>query len=129
MSQNDTLTKLTPRQKRAIAALLAAPTIEAAARQAGISRKTLHRYLSLPAFRRALTEAQDKTLHVVGARLAGLLQRSLDVVGLDMSPGVDGATRLKAATAVMRHAAGISEFADLEQRVATLEQGVNNGES
>jgi hypothetical protein len=58
-----------PRQaEAAIAALLAEPTIEAAARKAGISESTLLRWLQEPAFKAAFRAARrqvDVTLAVV----------------------------------------------------------------
>jgi transposase len=59
MSPNETETEteaLTRRQRRAITALLGARTLEAAAQAAGVSRKTLSRWMTKPAFRAALLE-------------------------------------------------------------------------
>ena len=125
MSTDDTLTA---RQKRAIAALVSEPTVKAAADKAGISRKTLYRYLADDAFRAELSQAQSNVLRMSTLRLAGLLQKALDVIALDMLPGVDGKIRLRAATAVLRHITGLLEYADLEQRVSELERKVQNGQ-
>lgn len=121
MSENDTLTA---KQRRALAALLSEPTVKDAASKAGVSRKTLYRYLSEPAFQDALTGWQHQVLRGTSARLAGLLQKALDVIALDMEPGVDGGIQLRAAGLVLRHVAGLTEFVGLEERVRVLEENV-----
>ncbi len=49
----DTAQKLTPKQEKAITALLSQPTIEAAAASLGINPATVHRWLQDPAFTEA----------------------------------------------------------------------------
>ena len=49
--------KLTPKQEKAITALLAQPTIEAAAASLGINPATVHRWLQEPAFVEAYRSA------------------------------------------------------------------------
>jgi hypothetical protein len=61
---------------------------------------------------------------LVSVRLAGLLVKSLDVIGLDLEPGAGAAYRLRAAALVLRHAAGLLEFVELEDRVKALEERI-----
>jgi hypothetical protein len=125
MGDNDTLGELSVRQRRAVAALLSEPTVAAAAKVAGVSRKTLYRYLAAPTFRAALAERQGDVLRMSAARLAGMLSQALDVVGLDLGAGVAGDMRLRAAGLVLRHVASLLEYASLEERVRSLEERAN----
>src|SRR5262245_18385411 len=61
MTQTDTNKKLTPRQARAIPAIMSEPTIHAAANKAGVARKTLYRWLEQPVFAAPLREARAQT--------------------------------------------------------------------
>lgn len=126
MADSVTLTK---RQRAAIAAILSTPTLQQAADQVGVTRRTLYRWLNQAEFRAALAEAQSDALGVVVARLAGLLGKALDVIGLDLGLGVDGKVRLRAALGILGHYAALAEFLDLASRVAALEQsqGVKDG--
>ena len=113
---------LTQRQKRAIAALLSEPTVQAAADLADVSRATLYRYLGAPAFQEALSRAQGEVLHMSTARLAGLLSRALDELGDVLDSGRNASARQRAAATVLQHVTGLLEFADLAGRIEVLEQ-------
>jgi hypothetical protein len=122
---------LTPRKRRALAALLTEPTVKKAAVRAGVSRETLYKYLAVPEFQSALADAQSSVMQGVKARLAGLLGKSLDVLAGDLESS-DVRHRQRAAALILGHYAGLAEFIDLAARVAALEQntqGVNNGKS
>ena len=54
----DTAHKLTPKQEKAITALLAQPTIEAAAATLGVNPVSIHRWLQEPAFVEAYRSAR-----------------------------------------------------------------------
>lgn len=119
---------MSKKKKRALEALLREPTVSRAAQTAGISERTLYRYMTDPDFQAAMVEAQGGALRTATIRLTGLLQKALDVIGLDFEPGVDGKLRLTAAGLVLRHVQNILEYADLERRVAILEQASKRGE-
>lgn len=53
---------LTERQRRALAALLVAPTAKEAAKIANVGERTLKRWRTLPAFQRAYKAAQSELL-------------------------------------------------------------------
>jgi len=126
MADSVTLTK---RQRAAIAAILGTATLAEAAGQVHVTRRTLYRWLGQAEFRASLADAQADALGVVVARMTSLLGAALDVIGLDLGPGVDGKVRLRAAGLVLAHYAGLAEFLDLASRVEKLEQGreVNHG--
>lgn len=118
---NTSQNELSLRERRAVAALLSAPTVKEAARQAGVSRKTLYTYLARPQFAAALSEARAEARRLSAARLDGLLTEALDVIGADMSAGAGAQYRLRAAGLIVRYAAGLQEYLELEGRVSALE--------
>ena len=118
---------VTRRQRRAIMALLSEATVSAAAGRAGVSRETIYRYMTDAGFRAALTAAQSDALRLVTARLAALLERSLDVIGEGLGDR-DARVKLRAASVVLGHVAGLLVYVDLEARITELErQGQNGG--
>lgn len=122
MAENDTLG---PKERRALAALLTEQTVTAAAHSVGMSRKTLYRYLAMPAFQASLAVAQGDLLRLASARLALLLGRALDVIG-DALSAEDLSTNLRAAALVLGHGAQLMEYAGFEQRLAALEARLGN---
>jgi hypothetical protein len=114
-SDND----LTPRQQRAVAALLQRPTRAAAASEAGVSERQLRRWLKdrrfLDAYRQARREAMGQAVGylqfvagLAGSVLVGLLR--------DDNPHV----RAKAAAALLANAWHGAEVQDLADEVAEL---------
>jgi hypothetical protein len=110
---------LTPRQERAITALLTAPDQSAAATAAGIGRRTLTRWLATEEFRDAYRAASQR-------RLA-------DAIGLLRATAADAVATLRTALASdnehvkVRAAVALLEIAvkvdtdELAERVAALE--------
>lgn len=68
---------LTPRQQRAILALLSSPSHEAAAVAAGISRSSLYRWMDSPAFQAAYEQAQQKVVSHALTRLRVLSEKAV----------------------------------------------------
>ena len=69
MAENDTLNR---RQRKFVAALLVAPTIEEAARAAGIGERTAYRYLKDAAVRQEVHQRLDQATTLATAALTGL---------------------------------------------------------
>jgi hypothetical protein len=112
--------KLSRRQEQAIAALLAEPTVEAAARAAGVCHRTLKRWLTLPDFAAAYAAARRQVLEGSVAQLlasTGLAVQALRDA-LDASRAAD---RIRAAVAILVQCNRGVELLDLESRVAALE--------
>lgn len=107
---------MTPNQLKAIPALLATPSVAAAARAAGLSRETLHRWLRDPAFRsrldRTRAEAFAHTLRAV-PRLFELATGALRRLLRDPDPRV----RLKAVETALT----LTFDADLALRAVTVQ--------
>ena len=121
---------LTVRQRKFVAALLAAPTVREAAKVAGICETTSHRYLADPRVRAALAERQDGVLGQVSRRLASEMGTALDVLvavmGNDLMPP---APRVSAARAVLECGLKLAELVALAERVADIERRLDEGES
>src|SRR2546426_9267878 len=73
--RNRTLDLLTPRQRRAVVALLTQPTTEAAARAAHVGRTAIYEWLRDPIFSTALEAArQEQTVEALNYLRATLLR-------------------------------------------------------
>jgi hypothetical protein len=113
-----------PRKKAADALLLAlacGATVEAAARQCGLSEATIYRRLKEPQFQRRLQEIRtDLVQRTAGALTAAALEAVRTLVDLQ-KPAVQAAVRLGAARAVLELGLKVRETADLSARLAALE--------
>lgn len=97
--------KLTARQGKVLACLLSSPTVDAAAKAAGVSRQTIYDYLAQEgfstAYRAAIAQAVEEAtayLQASTAAAAGVL------VDLMNDAGVNATARIQAATAVLNQA-------------------------
>ena len=117
-----TAPKLTPKQEKAITALLAQPTIEAAA-SLGINPATVHRWLQDPTFAEAYRSARRDA---VGQAVTRLQQVSGGAVAVLVQVMADkrapASTRVTAAKTVLEFSFRAVELEDLAERIAALEQ-------
>jgi hypothetical protein len=109
------------RRQAAIAALLECPTLAQAALAAGVCEKTLRTWLKQPEFLSSYREARRQVVeHAVGhvqqltAKAAATLERNLD--------NGSGNVEVKAAVALLEHAARGLDVFDLADKVQKLEQ-------
>jgi len=122
MSENVTLTR---NQARALAALLAAPTLRAAAEACGMSEKTIARYMAMPEFRAALTQAEAESIDGAGRLLVAGQAQALAVLADVMSdPNARPGDRRAAAVAWLDLVLKWREMRTTEQRLADLEAAV-----
>jgi hypothetical protein len=107
---------------RALAALLRAPSIAAAAREAQLSEKTLDRYLRDHEFLAALRAAQrrvfERSLGALEAALADAIATLRTALTADPAPP---AVRIRSAVALLDLALRAHSTIDLEERVRRLE--------
>jgi len=120
-----------PKNSRAnevlVAALACGATKESAAHQAGVSLSTVHRRLGDPEFCRELQAFRaDIVRRTAAALTAAGLEFVKTLVGLT-SPGTPPATRLGAARAGLELGIKVREATDLEERLAALEQRLEQG--
>jgi len=122
--------KLSTKQKRAIAALLAERNVRAAAESARVGERTLYRWLSDAEFRAALAAAEGDAIDQATRRLIAMTGKAADelqaiLTDLDSTPAV----RLRAIELIFANALKLRELRNVEERLAALEKAVNNDKS
>jgi hypothetical protein len=118
---------LVRKQEEAIAALLTQRNIEEAARESGISVRTLLRWLKEPEFDKAYREARRAVFKQSVARMqqaCGAAVTTLLKVMVD--PTTPASTRIRAADSILDHSEKSIEIEDIEARVADLETAATN---
>ena len=113
---------LTPRQYKAIIALLEASSIRQAAELSGIPEKTLHNWLKLPAFDSVYREARRAAVQqaiAVGQQAGAAMMRH--IVKLATTARSE-AVQLAAAKTVLEFSIKAIEIEDLAARLTALEQ-------
>lgn len=110
-------------------ALLACPSVAAAARHCGLAEKTLWRYLADSPFRAELQRRRDA---VLSASTTGLVAAGQDATTalseLLGDPGTPASVRARVAQAILELARKGIEADDLLTRVERLEQALQNTE-
>jgi hypothetical protein len=130
MPQNLTRGGLTPRQHKAVAALLITGEVKAAAAEVGVTRETLHRWLKDPTFLAAVREAEAEALDELSRLLVRLGRTAVATIAKAMSdPVTPAATRVRAADVALNRLLQLRELAQLEARVQALEAaaGIDGG--
>jgi phage terminase small subunit len=123
MPEDRTLSELTPKQRRAVAALLSAGDVTAACAAAGISRDTLYRWMKQPAFLEAVRTAEAGALDDLSRSLVTLGHSATETLAAAMAAeSAPWATRVRAADAVLGRLLQLRELATLEARVTELER-------
>lgn len=103
-------------------ALACGASVESAARQCRLSERTVYRRLADPAFRRELANMRaDMVQRSAGMLTAAAMESVKTLITLQAGTSPPN-TRLGAAKAVLEIGAKLRESADLEERVADLEQ-------
>lgn len=120
---NDNERKLTPKQKKAIAALFTEPTILAAADKIHVNPGTIHRWLDEPDFQAALKEAESQAVDAAARKLASLSEQAGKVIeDLLYSPKAAPGIRLRAAISVFDWIIKLRTYNDLETEILALNQ-------
>lgn len=114
---------LTPKQEKAIMALLAEPTIKQAAETAGIGETTLHRWLNEEDFSKAYKTARKNALGQTISRLQQVTTEAVDTLKDIMANKESPASsRVTAARTVLEMAFKAFEVDDLTEQLEELEQ-------
>jgi gamma-glutamyl:cysteine ligase YbdK (ATP-grasp superfamily) len=115
--------ELTPRQHKAISALLLAPTLKAAAEQAGCAERTLRGWLSEPAFAAALAAAEGQAIDAATRRLIALQDSAVDALEQVLADAkTSAAVRVRASAVVLEYLLKLRELRNMEQRLSRLEE-------
>lgn len=114
--------KWSRKKDAAIVALVTEPTIADAAKKAGISHATLHRWLQIKDFKDAYREAKREAVSAAIARLQRTATEAVDALRDVMNDAESPANaRVSAARAILELAIKAIELEDLEARVEQLE--------
>lgn len=114
---------LTPRQYKAIEALLEAPTITAAAHAAGVARVTLYEWLKQGPFREALETARASLYRAGVDTLKGAAEKAAGRL-IELLDSKNENTRRLTAHEILTLAIRIDESQTLEKRLAALEEAL-----
>lgn len=107
---------------RAITCLLSNPTVTSAASAAGVSDRTLQRWMAEPGFQSELHAASQALLEQAARRLVGLSACAIGVLGDVMSDAVTPAgVRARSADLILGNALKLQEQVTLQARVRKLE--------
>jgi len=105
-----------------LTALAFGATVENAARKAGIGERTAYRRLADPDFRARLSQARQEAVVRTAGMLTGAAVGSVKtLVDLQQDASVPAAVRRGAARDVLEMAVKYRESAEMEQRVAAVE--------
>ena len=115
--------ELSGRQRVAILAILATPTIEAAAKQARVNPATLRRWSYQPAFSKALDSARNETFASAIARLHSVAGAAVERLERGLR-SKDSRLAMGAARTLLAFAMEAHSSMDLERRIAELESKI-----
>ena len=109
-------------------ALACCPTVEAAARQCGVSERTAYRRLADPEFRRRQQELRGDMMRRAAD---GLAAAATDAVATlrELLHSSSETTRLAAARTILQAGQQLREASDLEEQMASLERRLPGGAS
>lgn len=122
--------ELTPKQLRAVQALLTAKSIDDAATTAGVGARTLYRWLTEQPFKAALATAEGELLDAATRRLLGLQDAAIETFDdILKSASASQALRLRAAQSVLDYLLKLREQRDVEHRLQALEAALGDGKN
>src|SRR5262249_13032182 len=103
-------------------ALACGATYEAAGAKAGVSKATVYRRLQDPEFQRQLQETQAEMVRRTSGTLTAAGTEAIKTLLGLLQPSTPAAVRLGAARTVLELGIKMRELAELEKRVAALEE-------
>ena len=114
---------LSPKQHRAVEALLTSAGVAEAAAVVGVAPSSVYRWLKDPTFREALVAGEREATRQTGRALAAMARLALKALedGLRHS---EIKIRLRAAECYFSRATAWRESSELDQRVETLERNL-----
>ena len=117
---------LTPAQTRLLHELLLAPTIEAAAKAAGISSRTAYNYRQLPEFQAEYKRECAAMFSAAADDVRRYIPSAVQVLaGMMQNEYVDDADRIRAAKVILTDGLRMIEATDIEARLEALENAQN----
>jgi hypothetical protein len=113
----------TRRGAAALALARGRPVAEAAA-DAGVTPRTVHRWREDEAFMAEVRSLRDGLFNEASQRLSGLSDRAAERLG-ELVESANDCVALSACKTVIAEAARLRELLEIEERVAALEQKIN----
>jgi hypothetical protein len=115
--------KFGQKKEAAIAALLSQRNHEEAARAAGVSKRTLNRWLKMPEFQSAYLEARRAAMFQANARLQQASSAAVStLVKVMVDPTTPASARVRAADCILGRGNQGLENEDYDVRLAALER-------
>ena len=115
--------ELNGNQRKALDALLATPSVAAAARRCGLSERTIWRYLQGETFKAELHKRQDQTIAATTAAIVGLSGKAIEALrDLLTDPETPPSVKARVALGWLQRSRDAVRLDDLAQRVAELER-------
>ncbi len=119
---------MTPRQQKALAALLTSPSKAAAAKAAGIAPRTLRDYLADPEFQAAYRDAFGNMVEDATRQAQQAISPALSTLReIVEDREEDAQARISAARAILSHGLKLIETTDILNRLAELETAMEGG--
>ena len=110
---------LTHRQITALPYLVASPTVKEGARLAGISRRTVHRWMEDDDFRDQFERLRDEALSLAHVELKGLTLKGTGVLA-EMLEDPSSNIRLRAAQTAIAMGVKITEQTNIQKQIESL---------
>lgn len=111
-----------PEGEGLVLALACGATVEAAARQCQVSDRTVYRRLEDPAFKARVREVRGEMVRRSAGLLTAAAGQAVQTLLALQKESVPAAVRLGAARAIIELGLKVRETAELEARIAALEQ-------
>jgi hypothetical protein len=117
---------VTAKKEKALAALLVEPTRATAAKAAGISERTLRRYLHAGDFQQAYRQALNDLVEDAAAKAKYNLAPSMDVLSeIATDPEQPATTRVAAARSLLEFGIRLTEHFDTQKRIDELAEEID----
>lgn len=114
---------LTPKQTKAIVALMGSRDLAAAAAETGVNPRTIWQWLKQPAFKEELKRAQAGTIEQAQGRLIAGQAAALDTLEELMAHAESEAVRRQAALDWLNMLVRYRDMGEIEARITALEAG------
>ena len=126
MSQID-VGKFSQKQQKALTSLLSGMSQAEAAKVAGVSLRTIQRYLADDDFSQVLRDNIGSAVSLAAARLASLSDTAVGVLAETMeSETATTSQRLRAANFLLLHLLKLGDYSDISARIDKLEARLEN---
>ena len=119
---------MTPRQQKALAALLTSPSKAAAAKAAGIAPRTLRDYLADPEFQAAYRDAFGNMVEDATRQAQQAISPAMSTLReIVEDREEDAQARISATRAILSHGIKLTETTDILNRLQELETAMEGG--